>query len=277
MTNNDISLLTVPNISYPYRLIHSFFAIFHKKLEYNKIKNAVLKINDWNNEYLIYYIVYCVVFAADDGDSLNFQMYVDAFQVLFKREISKEILVIIEETLSIKDKYVVAAKLIYAIRQFSVEEGYLLFLFLSKYLNRTYRSLVVLPIDLLQGIDCVKSEYIFAYYVRGVLLARIKNGKDSDLLSQIRCVYLNKKEYLINELGIQHVYLFGSVAVNEYHRESDIDMVISVKHPISKNNFDAVVKEVKDINYKNFNRESDIYEYDDFIKRNRSIDLCLLI
>ena len=47
MTKSKLRL--IPYIAYRYKVIYSFFTTYYNKYEYNKIKNAVLKINDWNN------------------------------------------------------------------------------------------------------------------------------------------------------------------------------------------------------------------------------------
>lgn len=275
MSNDNItSLLTIPSISYPYHLIHSFFVIFRNEYEYHKIKNAVLKINDWNNKYLKYYVLYIILFSIDDGRSLDFEKYETFYRNLFGESNLEESLAKIKEILLLHDSKIIIAKLIKLIISTQSDEGFFIFLVLSKYINKIYSSLVIFPCDLLIGVKHIESDYVFGHYINGVVLGKYGSPFKEDLLSQIEALYSSNKESLMEKYGIKRIYLFGSVVLNEYHRESDIDMVVEL---ISLDvDFVEITKEISSLNMKAFNRKSDIYEYNDFVKRNKHIDLYLL-
>lgn len=274
-TENFISLSTIPTISYSYRLIHSYFAIFHKIFEYNKIKNAVLKINNWNNEYLNYYIFYSVVFSAENGKSFDFELCNSFYHILFEERINDETIDFLKNVFAMSNKQTAVAKLIRKIAEARINEGYFIFLMMSMHLNRMYSSLIVLPIDLFERIEHIHNDYIFGHYINGLILGKCNSLLRDDLFTQIEALYSSKKDFLANKYGIIRIYLFGSIALNEYHRESDIDMVIELSS--SKVDFADIIEEISSLNMKNFKRKSDIYEYSYFVERNKHIDLRLLL
>lgn len=52
-------------------------------------------------------------------------------------------------------------------------------------------------------------------------------------LSEIKQKISVKKDYLLKTYGVEKIGIFGSFARNEATKESDLDVVVSLKEPIS--------------------------------------------
>ncbi|MBR2138155.1 MAG: nucleotidyltransferase domain-containing protein [Bacilli bacterium] len=268
MNKNNLNL--IPNIAYPYKIIYSFFANYYDKYEYNKIKNAVLKINDWNNEYFNFYLIYSIVFAFDYKQ--NFEKYIPYYEMVFQNKFHYETKIEVDKILTNKDKKHVISKMFLLIKTLSIEEGFLLYLYMQKEINMLYDSLIVIPCDLFQNIKSIKNEYILTYYLHSVFLTKMIPNNEQ-LLSHIKEYYYVNKNKLINKYNIKNIYIFGSIMCQEYHRESDIDMVVEFLDHQKYSKVSEVFNELIKINKKTFDRNSDIHEYNDFVTYNSHISL----
>ena len=268
MTKSKLRL--IPYIAYPYKIIYSFFTNYYNKYEYNKIKNGVLKINDWNNEYFNYYLLYSIVFSFDYEQSI--ESYIPFYELIFHKKINNETKCKLESIVKYSDKKYVISKMFFLIKDVSVEEGFLLYLFMQKEINLLYKSLIVIPCDLFQNVKDIKNEYILTYYLHAVFLSKTTENKEQ-ILHEIIKYYFKNKDKLKKKFNIKNIYIFGSIMCREYHRESDIDMVVEFTRRETYQRMDEVFLQLNKLNNKVFNRKSDIHEYNDFINYNSHIAL----
>ena len=62
------------------------------------------------------------------------------------------------------------------------------------------------------------------------------------------------------------MFLFGSMYKNEYHKNSDVDLVVLFNNPISFKTINESKKYIASIILNAFHRSCDIVEYNDFIE-----------
>lgn len=265
----EMQLNLIPKISYPYKVIHSYFINYFNSKDYNKIKNAVLGINDYLNEYHKYYLFFEIITSFKDYQ--NYKMSIPFFNIIFQEDISKsDVMNIINDAVQNKNKLFGIASLFDKISLFSKEEGFFLYMIMQMMINQYYGTLIVLPHDLYNETKNIINKSTLAYYLNGVLINKSEIIK-RNLLDDIKNKYSDNIEFF-RSLKIKNVYLFGSIKDNEYHRESDIDLVIDFEKNTYKEKVDAFDK-IINFNKEHFNRKTDIQEYNDFIEFNPEIKL----
>lgn len=275
LRNNRKILDLIPNISYPYRLIFSYFSIYWGKEEYKKIKYAVLKINDWDNEYLNYYTLYNVILSLDNYDLNKADRYNHYYECIFGVPLSEKTNNYLCECMNKRKNHFLIADMLYEIKSFNAQEGFLVFLFVSKVINYFYNNLIILPYNLFESMNKINNKYIFAFYLNALLLDK-KSHNQKDLFNLIREYYSTKKLELTTNSKLKNIYLFGSIKDDEYHRESDIDMVLEFENDCKQDEITKVKKHIAHINEIVFKRKSDLHEYSDFLWRNPNISLVSL-
>ena len=268
MKNID-RLNTIPNIAYPYKVIYSYFANYRNLLDYNRIKNAVLGINDYNNKYHEYYMFYSIVFSNHNYE--NIEYFLPFFEICFNKKLSERAFNILKNAFNQSKELFKITFLFNNIESLDEEEGFFLYMIMQRIINKHYKSLIVIPSNLLQNSKVTADFYTLSYYVNGVLMNRIEHLKRG-LLKDIQKSYLRDKSQIIDKNMIKHLYVFGSVKENEYHRESDIDMVIEFNECTYEEKKKAM-QNIVSYNYETFRRKSDVQEYGDFMEMNPHIEL----
>lgn len=263
----------IQNISYPYKVINSYFTNFFNLNEYNDIKNAVLGINDFLNKYHKYYLFYQILFSFKDYH--NYYEALPYFKLTFNIDIFKsEAIKVIDAGIACENTLFGFISIFNKINYFSKEEGFLLFIVMQMMINQHYNSLIILPHDLFKETRNIKYISTLAYYANGILIKRVKRN-ERNLLNKIKDIYSQNLAYFYN-MKIKSIYLFGSVKENEYHNESDIDMVVEFNNCTYKEKVEVFDKIII-FNRNNFGRDTDLQEYNDFIEINPNIKLLKII
>lgn len=271
--DKEMQLNLIPKISYPYKIIYSYFTNYFNVKDYNKIKNAVLGINDYLNEYHKYYLFYEIITSYKDYQ--NYKMLIPFFNIIFEEDISKsDAMKVINDALQNKNKLFAIASLFIKIPLFSKEDGFFLYMIMQMMINQYYGTLIVLPHDLYDQTKNIVNKSTLAYYLNGIFINKSVITK-RNLLDDIKIKYYENVEFFKN-LHIRNIYLFGSIKDNEYHRESDIDLVVDFEKATYKEKVDAFDKIIY-FNKGHFNRKTDIQEYYDFIEFNPQIKLLKII
>jgi predicted nucleotidyltransferase len=97
--------------------------------------------------------------------------------------------------------------------------------------------------------------------------------KEKDDLKNEFIYFMNKNKILINNLGIEELFLFGSVKNNEYHELSDFDLVVRYKKGISYLDIQKTERKLFNLIFDEFKRKSDIQEFNMFIKSHNIIEI----
>jgi predicted nucleotidyltransferase len=267
--NKTEKLQLIPKISYPYKIINSFFANFYQIYDYNKIKNAVLGINDYDNEYRPYYLFYLI--AINLSEYKNYKELVPYFNLIFRLRLEDSVINLIDDSINNDNVLFRISSLFVNIRKYNIQQGYFIYLIMQLIINEHYKKNIILPCDINKCIDSTSNFSTFTYYLNSVILREVVNQNIGNLLNEIIESYtLNKNNF--EQYKIKHIYIFGSIKEQEYHRESDIDIVVEFFESsyVEKNDaYSYICKYNKD----KFNRNTDYHEYNDFIEYNSKIDL----
>lgn len=91
-------------------------------------------------------------------------------------------------------------------------------------------------------------------------------------IEEIRKTIIEDKDYLMNELKVKSISIFGSFAKGTDRIDSDIDLLISFSLDLLKEEKEANIEFIKNYYFKKFNRFIDVTEVseylnDDFIKK----------
>lgn len=100
---------------------------------------------------------------------------------------------------------------------------------------------------------------------RESLLQRLKREKEEAKKSKEKalCDVERIKRYLVEDVGVKEIYLFGSIITGNFRKESDIDIAIS---GLGKKRFFSIWSSLDD--FTDFNVELvDIDEEDDFFRQ----------
>ena len=270
-TNNQGALETIPNISYPYKAIYAYFAYFKNIREYKKIKNAVLGINSYHNEYEKYYRFYLIMSSFRKLE--EYKDILPFFNIIFNHPVENKVLKLIDEY-SHNRIPLFYTKLLKSINDFDIDDGYFLYLICLKIINFSYESCLIIPNDILDILSWSEDINTLSSFFNSYFLKQ-KRQKRIDILNLLKNEY-QKNINCFNKMGIAHIYLFGSIKDNEYHRESDIDLVVDFKLAEHKTKLYAY-EYIEKFNKEKFNRKTDIQEYKDFKLYNPDIDLLELI
>ncbi len=261
--NKELDL--IPNISYSYKLLFSFYDNYRNKQIYNEIKTVVLGLkqieDETDNEILICYQMYLLIFSR--GYNAEFIVYYKEYLKINPNTMSNNI-----ENLedifnfSKKDAFLSIVKLQKLLDTKDIYFCFFVFLIMVRIINKHLSTLIVLPKNFHNECSNYHDESILKYFIMG-WLSDFKIKGLRNLKKIIMTKYIDDKDIMLKN-GIENIYLFGSIMTNAYHRESDIDLVIKFEKNIDFIKKKEIVKNIKKYNLDNFGRSTDIQEYFDF-------------
>lgn len=135
------------------------------------------------------------------------------------------------------------------------------------YLNNYYHDYVVIPVYLFDKLNAVVKDYEIRDIFYQSLIEQTLKYHDTGLKDKVINKYMESKDEFIS-LGIEELWLFGSIIDDTYHDDSDIDIVLKMK---DGHDFLTASSNLKDFNKKNFDKKSDIIENDDFENLNHNL------
>lgn len=131
------------------------------------------------------------------------------------------------------------------------------FLMVTIMLNKIYGEPCVPPVDLFKRIQSISDKNTQYYFLKAWLDDFYPEIK-KDLREKVIDVYQKESHYFY-EIGIEEIYLFGSVLKNEYSSSSDIDLIIKFKKEIVDITERKLIEhKLKIFNFDKFERKSDI-------------------
>lgn len=138
-----------------------------------------------------------------------------------------------------------------------VNSSFFWFLMANIMLNKIYGEPCVPPVDLFIRMKSINDEKMQYYFLKA-WLDDFYPEPIRDLKEKVINIYQKEPKYFF-ELGIDEIYLFGSVLKNEYTSFNDIDIIIKFKKEIINiNERKSIEHKLKLFNFDKFNRKSDI-------------------
>ncbi|MCI6156076.1 MAG: nucleotidyltransferase domain-containing protein [Bacilli bacterium] len=268
-------IATLP-ISYPYKLIYSYFINYEGTKNYDSIKKIVLNIDEpKSSRDILIKNMHIMILLAFNNKKLNVQGFISLIGKIFNipRLIKIRCRLNILSELRSEELYLSCENFI---KDFGIGlSSFALFVIASKLIAEKEGFYFILPISYFAISKDIENEQIKKHYLMGVIEnLRIKNKSDEsqNLYDKIKDFYSQNQVNFYND-DIKHIYLFGSIAKNQYHKESDIDMVIEFSESTSHIKINEIMNMLKEQNSKQFGRNTDAYEYFEFINRNPNLSL----
>ncbi len=260
-------LTLVPQISYAYKMISSFYDNYLGEHVYDEIKKITLNIKkvETEREKQIhgFYQLYLLIFSRHYCST--FEEYLDDYLKIYKQLQTEESFAIKNLLdLASQDLYLAICRMNVLICKGINSFTFFCYLLLVRLLNNELNQLVVMPENFTRDCSPIHDEVILKYFVMGWISSLKKDTKE-DLKNSIIKKYQKEKMKMIKK-GIKALYLFGSIMKGEYHKESDIDLVVKFDNKIDYFAQKDLILFLKKYNLKNFMKESDILEYDDFME-----------
>lgn len=265
-------MLNRRSTTYEYKMISSFYDNYVKHHNYLKIKSIVLvnyfKTDEETNlihkfhQFLVLMLIEPRISLIDTLNS-NFQF---VFKVNLSFDIYNQIKEINNsETLNDIEKSLRFLELSMVTQdQFS---SFCLFVLGGIFLNYYYKDYIVIPVYLFDKLGTITHDYeIRDVYYKSVIEQTLK-FHDDKLKDKIVGKYLDSRNELV-KLGIDELWLFGSIVDGTYHDQSDIDVVIKMKDGYD---FYEASNYIRIFNNKHFDKKSDILENDDFDNLNQGL------
>lgn len=139
---------------------------------------------------------------------------------------------------------------------------FLLWLYYQNKISIKFGHCIVLLGNLFEKCRNILDETVGEYFLME-WFSSLYSIKDIDLRKSV-VEELHKLRETLVSLGVEEMYLFGSIYKNRYHKYSDIDLIIKM-NDVSIKNLSEAEEIIKKSNYENFKRDTDIHLYDEYI------------
>lgn len=139
---------------------------------------------------------------------------------------------------------------------------FLCFLYFQNAIGARFDYCIVLPPTLRADCLSVNDADIGKYFLKGWLRELFAREK-YDLKKDICAKYSEIKDELAKK-EIEAIYLFGSVYKGMTHNDSDIDLIVKCKNT-AIDGLDDAKNFLKEFNYTNFKRGTDVHNYYDYV------------
>lgn len=264
-------------INYPYKTIHTFLVNFSNTYEYDLIKSIVLNTSEPRTKEEIkikeYHCVLTRIFCDKTTDVLKIANIYRRYLSKNKSECFNNLIAKLNAC-SKKESCVLLDEIKNTFGD--TKAGFILFALVVKRVSEEIKDFFVLPLTYFEDTKCINNLTTKKYYIQG-MIERILENKNkmyrNDCLLEDIFEYYSTNKSTFNELGINHVYLFGSVAKKQNHKESDIDMVLEFNDLVSYFEILKTMDKIKETNYSIFKKDTDVYEYREFLEKNNTLQL----
>lgn len=254
--------------TFPCKVISAFYDNYYNVHKYDDIKKITFRIQNidtkFNQEILNYFKLFQMIYSLPINASAS--EYIQCFKLIYDKEIVHDSLLNDRMDLGIcifewLDRYLIKFK------EMESSESCFFFILLTIFLTKEYNYTCVPPVNLYEVYKTIKnanSRIYFLYSYFNTLF--INNMKYNHNLKEEIINFLQSEKDKLVEKGIKSMFLFGSMCKNEYHRNSDVDLVVLFNDPISFKMIKDSKNYISTIILNTFHRSCDIVEYNDFIE-----------
>jgi len=254
--------------TFPCKVISSFYDNYYNIHKYDDIKKITFRIQNIDTEFdqeilnyfKLFQMIYSLPINASEAE------YRNCFKLIYDKEVIN--LSLLTERMEAGicmfewiDKYLLRFK------EMESCESYFFFILLTIYLTKEYNYTCVPPVNLYEIYQTIKNDNSRKYFLYSYFNTLFVNNKkrNPNLKEEIINFLYSEKDKLI-EKGIKSMFLFGSIYKNEYHSNSDIDLMVLLDDPISFKTIKESKKYISTIILNTFHRSCDIVEYNDFVE-----------
>ena len=248
---------TMP-VNFCYKVIHSYYMNFKNINEYEIIRDIVLNIkvpcNEFEREIKNFQQILLFTFPNKNYVLSDCIKICNFFGCSFSIE---KIKMLFNNSNDLYSSLICAID--YVINWKGVS-SFIVYVTITKKLSELYDLFFVIPINYIEKTKAFSSAVAKRFYTIGWFeqLKKIHQNVDYDLLAEVKNEYCRNKEYF-NSIGVDQIYLFGSVASGKYHKESDLDIVIDISINMDDDSISKAIKYKKEVNETRFKKKEAIY------------------
>ena len=264
------NMISTPDTSYGYRLIHVFLSNYKSEYRYLDIKRQVLGIKDLEPDIAVFYRLYFLVFHLWRRQGAPWKEMAD----FFDKEQASRLQVNLQGICSIQGiEKRLGRCFLDSISTTNVLEQYLYFLLLIRFATWHFGVLFLPSPYFLEEAHVPTDEsccfYLLSYF--GELAAKEKDERSKlpNVEKIISFCSSQETKEILKGFGVQKLILFGSVVDGENAKGSDIDMLISFRSDVDSPQREKAMRWIKESNRSVFFSETDIFDTSSIAKANR--------
>lgn len=264
------NMISTPDTSFGYRLIHVFLSNYKSEYRYLDIKRQVLGIKDLEPDIGVFYRLYFLVFHLWRGQETPWKEMAD----FFDKEQASRLQVNLQGICSIQRiEKRLGRCFLDSISTTNVLEQYLYFLLLIRFATWHFEVLFLPSPYFLEEAHVPTDEscyfYLLSYF--GELAAKEKDERSKlPNVEKIISFYSSQEtKEILRGFGVKKLILFGSVVDGENMKGSDIDMLISFRSDVDSPQREKAMRWIKESNRSVFFSETDIFDTSSIAKANR--------
>lgn len=259
--------------SYPCKTISNFYDNFYECHIYDEIKAITYRqkeLNESNRDIYDYFQIFQIIYSLPIDSS--WEMYKIKYRMIIEHDASNEY---DEAVFKIVSNFYDGVFEFARMKKGNLKEAFLVYLFIQNRLSVLTGYSVLVPANLKQECDAILDLKAGKYFLKGWFYM-IYEPRKMDLRDKIIEKYKEDKVHLLSNT-VEEVYLFGSVFKNDYHELSDIDIVIKYKNKITLEEIIKTKQLYSEYNKLNFDRKTDIQDFNDYIQNHDIKDSIRLI
>lgn len=141
-----------------------------------------------------------------------------------------------------------------------VYSSFFLFCLIGINLNKIYLKPCIPPVDLFERIRSILDDELKEIILRDIFDALFLDKKDK-LNQEVFDIFLKHRKK-ITLLGIKNIYLYGSILKDNYHKYSDVDLIIRFRSKTNLKKRSRAIGFIETLIFQNLKRDIDIVEFD---------------
>lgn len=247
--------------SYPCKTISNFYDNFYCIHIYDEIKQVVYRkvLETKHQELFMYFKLFQLIF------SLPLDSDFDKYKENYYLAVGDKFLNKYDDIIKVSSKNIYEAIYKFTkMKSSDLKETFVVYLYLQNIISKNVGYNILLPANLIIECNAILDEEIGKYFLQSWFNMLFKPKKYE--LKEIIVKKYKKCKCIFSKLPIDEIYLFGSIYKDEYYDSSDIDLVVKFKTPITPDRIIQIKEIISAYNKKNFQRNTDIQNYYDYIQ-----------
>lgn len=248
--------------SYPCKTISNYYDNFYGVHMYDEIKAIAYRkreVNKIDKVLFEYFQLFQITYSLPIDSS--WESYKSVYCLIVGTEFSNEYNEVISK---IQHDFFDGVYHFVKMNKTNLKEAFMVYLFIQNYMSKYIGYSILLPANLSDECNSILDRKIGGYFLKG-WFSMLYKVKKHDLKGQIIEKYAKDRQILLMNT-IEEVYLFGSVFKEEYYDFSDIDIIIKFKENMSLEEVIKTKQIYSKYNKDNFDRDTDIVDYYDYVQ-----------
>lgn len=245
--------MTTYKPSFPCKIISSFFDNYYKEHYYDIIKLITYRrlIIKSDLEKVIYTLfeMFQFFYSMPLYESIDF----------YNKNMKKHNFISVNIDIKIDDIYMTIIELNDLInKEDDIKNKFYYYLMITKLLNIEFEKSIVPPLNLEDKLANITNDSVKCYFIKSWLFNLYNGSKYKPIKEELIKLY-TKNKYNLQMLGVENIFIFGSVNQGTDNIYSDIDIIIKLLNDVNK---ESVLNYIHSFNKNHFNKDTDILDYE---------------